>query len=111
MFKLESIEVLSGFRLHLRFEDGVSGIIDLSDLAGRGVFKAWNDSQIFEAVYIAEGGGLEWPGQLDLCGDALYLRLTGKTAEEIFPSLKSGTNLHGSIPRRSEKPKKNYTRV
>ena len=111
MFKLESIKVLSGFRLHLRYENGVEGDIDLSDLAGRGVFKAWNNRQFFESVSIASGGGLEWPGQLDLCGDAIYLRLTGKTAEEIFPSLKSKTNPARSISRRSEKPKKKYSRV
>ena len=32
-----------GFRLWLRYDDGASGEVDLSDLAGRGVFAAWID--------------------------------------------------------------------
>jgi hypothetical protein len=28
-----------------------------------------------------------WPGEVDLCPDALYLDVTGKRAEEIFPTL------------------------
>ena len=43
---------------------------------------------VFTAVRVEEGGGIEWPGEIDMCPDALYLRLTGKAVEDIFPSLK-----------------------
>ena len=78
---------LDGFRLRWKYEDGIEGIVDLSDLAGRGVFEPWFDGNTFEAVTISESGAIDWPGEIDLCPDALYIRSTGTQAEEIFPGL------------------------
>ena len=80
---------LQGFNLWVRFEDGASGDLDISDLAGRGVFRAWEDRRLFESVRISESGAVEWPGGVDLGPDALYLRLTGKQPEELFPALRA----------------------
>ena len=79
---------LDGFRLWLKYADGVEGAVDLSDLAGRGVFEAWSGRKVLEAVTVNESGAIVWPGEIDLCPDALYLRLTRRPAEEIFPGLK-----------------------
>jgi len=88
MSKIVEVRPSDGYRIWLRFSDGVQGEVDLSDLVGRGVFAAWTDPNVFTAVRVEEGGGIEWPGEIDMCPDALYLRLTGKTVEDIFPSLK-----------------------
>lgn len=77
------------YRLFVRYDDGANGIVDLSDFAGRGVFAAWNEPGVFEQVRLAGAGHPEWPGGIDLCPDALYMRLTGKLPEEVFPILKS----------------------
>ena len=79
---------LDGFRIRLKFSDGIEGDVDLGDLAGRGVFEAWSSRTLFEAVSVNESGALVWPGEIDLCPDALYLRLTGRPADEVFPRLK-----------------------
>ena len=89
MLRIVGVKALPAYRLWLRYEDGVEGEVDLSDLAGRGVFAAWNQRKFFESVKIDESGALAWGNTLDLCPDALYLRLTGKTPEDIFPKLKS----------------------
>src|SRR3989338_3811516 len=89
VFKLLETRVLEGYRVWLRYADDVEGEVDLSDLAGRGVFEAWNDRRFFEDVRIDESGALAWGNHLDLCPDALYLRLTGKTPGEVFPKLKA----------------------
>ena len=89
MNKIVDVKPLDNYRIWLKFEDGTQGEVDLSDLAGRGVFVAWTDRNIFAAVRVEEGGGLEWPGEIDMCPDALYLRLTGKTVEDVFPDLKA----------------------
>jgi hypothetical protein len=34
-------------------------------------------------------GASEWGDAIDICPDAMYLRLTGKSPEDIFPSLQS----------------------
>jgi hypothetical protein len=44
-------------------------------------------------VRVTAEGAVEWPGEIDLCPDALYLQMTGKTAEEVFPAL-SGPTAH-----------------
>ena len=87
MKKAVQANPLDGFRLWLKYEDGIQGIVDLSDLAGRGVFEAWSEREVFDAVTVNESGAVVWPGEIDLCPDALYIRLTGRQAQEIFPSL------------------------
>ncbi|MXY69069.1 MAG: DUF2442 domain-containing protein [Acidobacteriia bacterium] len=87
MKKAVQARPLDGFRLWLKYEDGIEGIVDLSDLAGRGVCEAWSEENFFEAVTISESGAIVWPGEIDLCPDALYIRLTGRQPEEVFPGL------------------------
>lgn len=89
MFKLVEVKPLQKYRLWLQFSNGKKGEIDLSDLAGKGVFKAWEKPGVFEAVRIDEYGALIWTENIDLCPDSLYLRLTGKSPEEIFPNLRA----------------------
>lgn len=80
---------LEGYRLWLKYADGIEGEVDLGDLAGRGVFQAWPNREVFRAVRVDESDALVWPGEIDLCPDALYPRLTGKAAEDIFPGLEN----------------------
>ena len=87
MFKPIKAKALSGYRLWLRYADGVEGEVDLSHLAGRGVFAAWDDYPFFEKVHISANGAVTWSAQIDLCPDALYLQISGKTPEEVFPKL------------------------
>ncbi len=75
------------FKVFLRFHEGASGIVDLSHLVGRGVFRAWEQPGVFEQLWVSPVGALVWPGDIDLCPDALYLQLIGKSAAEVFPDL------------------------
>ncbi len=76
------------YKLFLRFEDGVVGELDLSALAGRGVFATWRQPGVFERLTVTEAGAVEWPGEVDLCPDALYMRLTGRSPDEVFSGLR-----------------------
>ena len=38
--------------------------------------------------FIGEHGQVAWSDEIDLCPDALYLRLTDKAPEEVFPNLR-----------------------
>ena len=84
--RVTAVKPVGGYRLELEFDNGARGIVDLAELAGVGVFDAWLRPGLFEQVAITEAGALTWPGNLDLCPDALYLRMTGKTVGEVFPS-------------------------
>ena len=87
--KILFVKPVSRFAIEVRFDDGAHGIVDLADIAGRGVFTQWLKEGVFESVKITSSGALEWPGELDLCPDSIYMRLTGKTPEEVFPILKN----------------------
>ena len=79
---------LENYRVDLTFADGTRGVVDLSHLAGRGVFALWNDPAAFKQVRIGDVGELIWSEQIDLCPDSLYLKITGKTPAEAFPALR-----------------------
>jgi len=85
--KILEISPRDNFRLFLRYDDGTSGEVDLSAYVGRGVFAAWEESGVFAEVRLTDAGHPEWPGGIDLCPDALYMQLTGKCPEEVFPAL------------------------
>lgn len=83
------VKALPGFQIWLRYSDGTSGVVNLSDLAGRGVFRAWDDVDFFNSVHIGPHGAIAWGHHIDICPDAMYLRLTGKSPEELFPALRA----------------------
>lgn len=62
-------------------------MVDLSDLVGNGIFTWWRDPHIFEQVQIGSFGELFWLDKIDLCPDSLYLKVTGKKPEDLFPAL------------------------
>ena len=83
------VKPLANYRIWIRYDDGNAGEVDLSDLAGRGVFTAWEDPAFFQSVHLASHGAVEWGSGIDLCPDALYVRLTGKSPEDLLPALRS----------------------
>jgi len=50
---------------------------------------SWADRRVFESVCVSDARAVEWPGGIDLCSDALYLRLTGKRPDDLFPALRT----------------------
>jgi hypothetical protein len=84
MKSIAEVQPRDGYHLWIRFEDGVEGEVDLSHLAGQGVFSVWRDRRRFEDVRIGEFGEVSWGGDVDLCPDSLYLRLTGRTPGEVL---------------------------
>lgn len=73
MIRVVAVEPRENLRVWARFADGVEGVADFSDLAGKGVFAAWNDPQHFASVAIdPRTHTLAWPGGIDLCPDSLY---------------------------------------
>ena len=88
MHKITDAKVLKDYKLDLTFADGTRGAVSLSHLPGKGVFTLWSDYDAFREARIGSSGELMWGEQIDLCPDALYLQVTGKKPEDIFPTLK-----------------------
>ena len=53
----------------------------------RGVFALWRGDAVFQNVHVGPHGQIAWNDEVEICPDSLYLRLTGKTPEEVFPNL------------------------
>jgi hypothetical protein len=93
MDTLKPVEVkaLKNYRLFLRFLDGVTGEVDLSEFAGRGVFTLWDDYSKFESVSIGSSGEIVWNDQVDMDSVNMYLKITGRKIEDVFPKLREMT--------------------
>jgi uncharacterized protein DUF2442 len=74
------VRALGGHRIHLRFEDGVHGELDLGKMIRfKGIFAALADEREFAEVRVdPELGTIVWPGGADLDPDVLYAAVTGK---------------------------------
>jgi hypothetical protein len=79
---LKKAEALPGYRLSVEFEDGVSGIVDLSEWKGRGVFVFWNDEKKFHDFEITKDKKIKWNEDIDMDPDAFYLEIINKTFSE-----------------------------
>lgn len=88
MIKIIEVKALEKFKIWAKFSDGKEGIADLSDLAGKGVFKVWDDPGVFENVK-AGGSGIEWNENLDIDSLNVYLTITGQTFEEYLEKQES----------------------
>jgi hypothetical protein len=88
MHKIVKVTILKDYKVNLEFADGRQGVADLSHLVGKGVFALWNDYEAFRNVTIGSSGELLWSDRVDLCPDALYLKITGQKPEDLFPNLK-----------------------
>ena len=60
-----------GFRVWLRFNDGLAGEIDLADQLGGEIFEPLRDEGYFGAFRL-EGHTLTWPNGADLAPEFLH---------------------------------------
>lgn len=60
-------------RLLLEFANGEVRLFDLTPWLDKGVFRALRDSPEFAQACVVDGS-VEWPGEIDLSYNTLYLR-------------------------------------
>lgn len=95
MYQIVELSPKAGFRLFVRFDDGLSGEVDLSALAGRGAFSTWKTPGVFESVAIAsETGAPTWPGGIDIGPDTLYFEITGRNPSGAFQPTRISITTH-----------------
>ena len=67
------------YRVWIRFDDGLEGEVDLSDLVGKGVFEAWKSVEFFNQVRIdPKSDTLAWGEDIDLDPYVLREKLSTK---------------------------------
>jgi len=77
------VRPLGGYRVYLRFEDGVEGELDLGKtIKFTGIFAPLRDETEFAKIRIhPELGTVVWPNGADLDPDVLHSLITGKQVE------------------------------
>jgi hypothetical protein len=73
-WRLREVVALCGYRLKVRFQDGLEVIVDTAAMVrseDAGVFAALHDQAVFRRVFL-EYGAVTWPGEIDLTPDAMY---------------------------------------
>ncbi|WP_020597012.1 DUF2442 domain-containing protein [Spirosoma panaciterrae] len=78
---LISVEALPMYRLRLQFDDNTTGLVDLSNLAGKGIFSAWDEDNLFSRPYINEMGTVAWNELIDIDLLNAYLTIKNTTFE------------------------------
>ena len=81
------LEVCEPFQTWVRFDDGIAGVVDLSDTAAvGGIFAQWSDEGLWRSAHIvADSGAVAWgdDSEIDVCPLSLYLDVTGQTFEDL----------------------------
>jgi len=74
------VQPLENHCLHLRFEDGMEGSVDVATLVKfTGVFSPLRDRKYFRQVRVnPDLGTICWPNDADLDPDVLYAIVTGQ---------------------------------
>lgn len=80
------VERRERFKTWIRYSGGAEGEVNLSHLACGSVIEARNDRSCLKAVHIPECDAIAWGDQIELCPDALYMRLTGESLAEGMPA-------------------------
>ena len=61
------------YHLLLEFDNGEKRLFDLTPWLDKGVSRALRDSPEFAQARVVDGS-VEWPGEIDMSYDTLYLR-------------------------------------
>ncbi|MEH1854467.1 MAG: DUF2442 domain-containing protein [Nostoc sp.] len=69
-----AVEPRENYQLHIRFEDDVEGVIDISKIVEfTGVFAPLQDKEYFATVKVnSEYGTIQWESGADLDPDVIY---------------------------------------
>ena len=78
---VKSIKARDDYWLELVFENGEQRMFDLKPYLGRGVFARLQNRALFQAARVV-AGSVEWPGEVDLSYDTLYLESQPTEAEK-----------------------------
>jgi hypothetical protein len=81
MCDITGVIPLEGYKLRLRFEEGLAGVVNLDQIIERfdGVFAPLQDLEYFRQVRVdPEIGTIVSPNGADVCPDVLYSHASGK---------------------------------
>ena len=64
-------EYRGGYKIHLRFQDGVEKIVDFAQWLEGPIFEPLKDTGYFQRFFL-DGGTVSWPNGADIAPETLY---------------------------------------
>ena len=90
--KVQEVKYISDYIINVKFDDGVSGTIELKNLVQKGIFSFLQDKAKFAKVY-STGYSIAWSEELEIDATRIYAEITGKKFGEIMhPKFSYPTN-------------------
>ena len=84
---------MDNYQLSVLFDDGLDGIIDVSHLAGKGIFEKWDRNNIFKKVYInRQNNSISWTGEIDIDTLNVYCTIKGISPQNFLQQKEYATN-------------------
>lgn len=83
--KVLNVKYLKDYSIHVLFEDGTEGDVQLKDLVQLGVFQVLKNQELFAKVYNT-GYSIAWSEDLEIDTASIYSELSGKNPASAFPS-------------------------
>jgi hypothetical protein len=84
MNRIVRVSAGQGYTLHLLFDDGRSGEVDLSARLFGPVFEPLRDPLLFARARVDEFGAVCWPNGADLAPDALYRTIASQVEPGVL---------------------------
>lgn len=81
--KVLKVKYLKDYSIHVLFEDGIEGDVQLNDLVDLGVFQILKNKELFAKVY-STGYSIAWSEELEIDANAIYSELSGKDPATAF---------------------------
>jgi hypothetical protein len=80
--KATDVKVISGYKVSVSFDDGVCGVVDLSYLIQKGIFRELSDPALFARVYTT-GEAIAWSDELEIDALNIYAKIVNKDPAEV----------------------------
>ncbi|MBE9126040.1 MULTISPECIES: DUF2442 domain-containing protein [unclassified Coleofasciculus] len=93
------VQPLEGYKLRLRFDDGIEGIVDISKIIEfTGIFTPLQDPDYFAKVQVnPDLGTIQWENEADLDPVVLYATITGQETSKLLNATATAVTVQGVV--------------
>ena len=77
-----NVKAIGDYKISVSFDDGISGIVDLTDLIQKGIFRELKDPIFFAKVYTT-GEAIAWNDDLEIDALNIYAKIAKKDPSEL----------------------------
>lgn len=80
--KAIDVKAIGDYKIKVVFDDNISGVVDLSHLTQKGIFRVLSDPSLFAKVYTT-GEAIAWSDELEIDALNIYAKIVNKKPSEL----------------------------